>query len=60
MLYIKIFLTTLYVIKFDVRQFFYGYVHYHATAKSNTLPLDNRETPTIVLLSFVLFSYTSL
>ena len=27
---------------------------YHATAKSYTLPLDNRGTPIIVLLLFVL------
>ena len=28
---------------------------YHAKAKSNTLPLDNKETPSIVLLSFAVF-----
>ena len=33
---------------------------YHAIAKSNTLPLDNKETPNIVLLSFASFSYISL
>ena len=33
---------------------------YHAIAKSNTLPLDNKETPSKVLLSFALFSYISL
>ena len=33
---------------------------YHAIAKSNTLPLDNKETPSIVLLSFASFSYISL
>ena len=30
---------------------------YHAIAKSNTLSLDNKETPSIVLLSFASFSY---
>ena len=30
---------------------------YHAIVKSNTLPLDNKETPSIVLLSFASFSY---
>ena len=30
---------------------------YHAIAKSNTLPLDNKETPSELLLSF---SYISL
>ena len=30
---------------------------YHAIAKSNMLPLDNKETPNIVLLSFASFSY---
>ena len=33
---------------------------YHAIAKSNTLPLDNKETPRIALLSFASFSYLSL
>ena len=33
---------------------------YHATAKSNTLPLDNGEAPSIALLSFASFSYISL
>ena len=33
---------------------------YNAIAKSNTLPLDNRETPSIVLFSFASFSYISL
>ena len=33
---------------------------YHAIAKSNTLQLDNKETPIIVLLSFASFSYISL
>ena len=33
---------------------------YHAIAKSNTLPLDNKEIPSIVLLSFASFSYISL
>ena len=28
---------------------------YHAIAKSNMLPLDNKETPSIVLLSFASF-----
>ena len=28
---------------------------YHAITKSNTLPLDNKETPSIVLLSFASF-----
>ena len=26
---------------------------YHATAKSNTLPFDNRETPIIIIISIV-------
>ena len=30
---------------------------YHAIAKSNTLPLDNKETPSIELLSYASFSY---
>ena len=30
---------------------------YHAIANSYTLPLDNNETPGIVLLSFASFSY---
>ena len=54
-LYIKIFLATLNIIKclfaFD------NMCKYHAIAKSNTLPLDNKETPSIVLLSFASFSY---
>ena len=29
---------------------------YHAIAKSNPLPLDDKETPSIVLLSFASFS----
>ena len=33
---------------------------YHAVAKSNKLPFDNKETPSIVLLSFASFSYISL
>ena len=33
---------------------------YHAIAKFNTLPLDDKETPSIVLLSFASFSYISL
>ena len=33
---------------------------YLAIAKPNTLPLDNKETPSIVLLSFASFSYISL
>ena len=32
---------------------------YHATAKYNTLPLDNRETPSKLFLSFASFSYIS-
>ena len=30
---------------------------YNAKAKSDTLPLDNKETPSIVLLSFASLSY---
>ena len=30
---------------------------YNAIAKSNMLSLDNKETPSIVLLSFASFSY---
>ena len=30
---------------------------YDAIAKSNMLPLDNKETPSIVLSSFASFSY---
>ena len=33
---------------------------YHTIAKSYTLPLDHKETPSIVLLSFASFSYISL
>ena len=33
---------------------------YHAIAKFNTLPLDNKETPSIVLFSFASFPYISL
>ena len=33
---------------------------YHAIAKSIALPLDNKETPSIVLLSFASFSDISL
>ena len=32
----------------------------HSIAKSNTLPLDYKEIPSIVLLSFASFSYISL
>ena len=35
-------------------------MHYHATAKSNVLTLNNSGTPFIVLLLFVSFSYISL
>ena len=57
-LYIKIFTTTLYIIK--VRKLSMNMCIYHAVAKSNTLPFDNKETPSIVLLSFASFSYISL
>ena len=33
---------------------------YHAIAKSSMLPLDDKETPSIVLLSFASFSSISL
>ena len=33
---------------------------YHAKAKSNTIPLDDKETPSIVFLSFASFSSISL
>ena len=59
-LYIKIFSATLYIIKFDECKLFMNMCIYHVTAKSNTLPLDNREAHSIVLLSFALFSYISL
>ena len=36
---------------------FDAHVHFHAIAKSNTLPLENKETHSIVLLSFASFSY---
>ena len=53
--YIKIFLPTLYILKcllaFDV------HVHLPRNSQVNTLPLDNKETPSIVLLSFASFSY---
>ena len=57
-LYINIFITTLYNSKSNVHILaLYLLVHYHATDKSNTLPLNNRETPIKVLLSLVSFSY---
>ena len=55
-LYIKIFLATLYIIKCLLMNM----CIYHTIAKSYTLPLDNRETPSIVLLSVASFSYISL
>ena len=57
-LYIKIFLATLYFTKclFALMNMFI----YHATAKSSTLPFDNKETPSLVLLSFASFSYIKL
>ena len=54
-LYIKIILANLYIIKGCL--LLMNMCNYHAIAKSNTLPLDNKETPSIVLLSFASFSY---
>ena len=33
---------------------------YHAIDEFNTLPLENKETPSMVLFSFASFSYISL
>ena len=48
-----IFLATLYII--TVCKLLIDMCINHAIAKSNTLPLDNKETPSIVLLSKFLF-----
>ena len=53
------FLVTLNIIK-CLLFFFMNMCIYHAIAKSNTLPLDDKETPSIVLLSFASFSSISL
>ena len=57
-MYIKICLATLNIIKCLLALM--NMCIYHVIAKSNTLPLDNKETPSIVLLSFASFSYISL
>ena len=57
-MYIKIFLATLYIIKCLLALM--NMSIYHAIAKSNTLPLDNTETPSIVLLLLASFTYISL
>ena len=54
-LHIKIFLATLYIMKCLLA--FDEHVHLPCNSQSNTLPLDKKETPSIVLLSFASSSY---
>ena len=54
-LYIEIFLVTLYIIKGLL--VLMNMCIYNAIAKSDTLPLDNKETPSIMLLSFASLFY---
>ena len=46
-MYIKIFLATFYIIKFLLA--FDEHVHLPCKSQVSTLPLDNKETPSIVL-----------
>ena len=57
-MYINIFLATLYIIKCLLA--FDEHVHIPYDSQSYTLPSDNKETPSIVLLSFALFPCISL
>ena len=56
-MYIKIFLATLLIY---YKMLLMNMCIYHVIAKSNTLPLVNKETSSIVLLSFASFTYISL